>query len=164
MDNNWLHRTTKQLILNTSPSDMKIRFPSETFIDANGKPTSNTNWIYDPDLSAIAGWPSRYWEIVGDVVALMDETERDAVDAQILEDMRDMAAAQLDNIEDILRAFMLTMLDELNNHANKINSILNAIDNASTLAEVKSAIGAISDYPQRTVAQLRNAIRDKLGN
>jgi len=165
MDNNWLNRTTKQLILNTSPSDMKLRFPSETFIDGSGAPASNANWIYDPDLSSVDGWASRYWEITGDVVSLMDETARDAVDAQILSDARDMLIEQqIDNVENVVRALMLAVLDEFNLHADKINAILDAIDTATTLAEVKSLISAIPDYPQRTTAQLRNEIKDKLGS
>jgi len=164
MRNDWLHRTTKQLVENTSPGDMALTYPADTFIDQDGKPTSNDNWIYDPDLSAVTGWPSRYWSITGDIITLMDETARAAVDAALIEAARDAVATQLDQAEDILRAFMLLVLDEFNAHADKTNAILNAIDASATLAEVKANIGAITDYPTRTAQQLRDAIRSKLGS
>jgi len=153
MLNNWLNRITKQLILNTSPADMGV-----------SEPVSNAEWIYDPDLLAVEGWPSHYWIITGDDVTLMDAAARATVDAVMLEAARDEIAAQLDSAEDIVRAFMLLVLDEFNAHALKTNSILDAIDTATTLAQVKSLIAAIPDYPQRTVQQIRDAIRDKLGS
>ena len=64
--------------------------------------------------------------------------------------------------ERVLRAIVLLVLDEFNTHASKINAILTAIDGASSLAEVKTAIAAIPDYPQRTGAQLLNAIKNKI--
>jgi len=42
---------------------------------------SPVDWIINPDLSAVAGFPSEYWVIAGDVVTLMSKAERDAVDA-----------------------------------------------------------------------------------
>lgn len=56
-----LHRTTKQLLLSVSTP----RYPA-------------VDWIRDPDLSAVAGIPSKYWKITGDVVAAMTEAEKDA--------------------------------------------------------------------------------------
>lgn len=62
----------------------------------------------------------------------------------------------------VLRAMILTMLDEMNLHANRVNALLTAIDNASTLATLKTAVALINDIPQRTGLQLRNAIISKL--
>ena len=62
----------------------------------------------------------------------------------------------------LLRAALLTIVDEFNNHADKTNAILDAIDGASSLATLKSSIGAISNLPQRTGAQLRTAAENKL--
>jgi hypothetical protein len=76
---------------------------------------------------------------------------------------RDAIASQLQQTENVLRAFMLTVLDELNLHASKHNEILTAIDDGTTLAGVKANIAAIADYPQRTEGQLRTSVRDKLG-
>ena len=64
--------------------------------------------------------------------------------------------------ERVLRAIVLLVLDEFNAHANKINAILDAVDQSVTLADLKLRIAAIPDYPQRTGAQLLNAIKNKI--
>jgi hypothetical protein len=142
-----LHRTTKQFLQSVNTPDYPV-----------------LDWIIEPDLSAVTGFDSKYWTITGDVVTLMDQSARDAVDAAEVEAVRDAAVAQLQQIEDILRAFMLTVLAEFNLHALKHNEILDAIDNGANLAGVKTNIAAIGDYAQRTELQLRNSIRSKLGS
>ena len=97
------------------------------------------DWLHDPDLSAVVGYGSQYWVKTGDVVTLMDQAARDAVDAQILSDNRDVVANELDSIEGIMRAFAGVVLDEIN-----------------TLRTVHS-------LPDRTLVQLKTAIRNKLG-
>ena len=137
----WLHRTDKRLLPRVSPSDMKLRFPSEVFIDADGLAQSNANWISNPDLSAVVGFAPKYFKIVGDVVSLLTLAERDAVDA-------DDAAVLLTNdrtrnktlydTEFVLKALALVMMDEVN------------------ILRQQHAL------PDRTIAQLRTAIRTKI--
>lgn len=134
-------------------------------------PSANTpdfpvaEWIINPDLSAVVGFPSKYWEISGDVVSLMSQVDRDALDAADMQSQRDAAVAQLQQVEDVLRAFMLTVLDEFNRHALKHNELLDAIDGAAnSAAGIKTAVAAITDYPQRTELDLRTVIRAKLGS
>ncbi len=67
-----------------------------------------------------------------------------------------------DDISKKDKAVLLVILDELNLHADKINSILTAIDGAATLAAMKTAIAAIADYPTRTVGQLRTSVQNKI--
>lgn len=62
----------------------------------------------------------------------------------------------------LLRAILLVILDEVNLHAAKINSILTAVDGAASYGAMRTAIAAIADYPPRTAAQLRTAIQGKL--
>ena len=83
--------------------------------------------------------PARYLTLTGDTLAEMSQSEKDAVDAAALVAARDSAVAQLQQQEDILRAFMLIVLDEIN-----------ALRTAAGLAE-------------RTELQLRAAIRNRLG-
>jgi hypothetical protein len=93
------------------------------------------DWIIDPDLSAVTGFPARYWIITGDDVTLMDQASRDALDAALLEQARDQAVnAAIDNVENILRQVVKLMVDEIN--------ILRAQHGlpARTLAQVKTAI------------------------
>ncbi len=93
----------------------------------------------------------------------MDQAQRDAVDAAILNASRDNTAAVLAEPELYPRGYALVALDELNAHALKVNSILDAVDAATTLADLKTRVAAISDYPQRTIQQMQTAVRNKLG-
>lgn len=122
------------------------------------------DWIINPDISAVAGQPSRYWNIVGDVVSLMSQSERNAVDTALLATGRDAVVSALTNAEDLQRAFMLLVMDELNSRTTKMNALLTAIDNAGTLAALKTTVAGIADLPARTEADLRAAIRNKLGS
>ena len=142
-----LNRTTKQYINSVNTPD----YPT-------------IDWIVNPDMTAVVGFDSRYWIVSGDVVTLMSQAQRDAVDAALLTARRDALAAQLQQTEDILRAFMLAVLDEFNLHADKHTAVLNAIDTGANLTAIKTNIAAIADYPQRTEAQLRTAVRNKLGS
>ena len=117
-----LNRTTKQLIPSVNTPDYPV-----------------VDWIINPDLAAVSGFGSKYWIITGDVVSLMDQAARDAVDAQELNDSRDAIANELDQLEGIMRAFAGVVLDEIN-----------------TLRTEHS----LSD---RMLAQLKTAIRGKLG-
>lgn len=117
-----LNRTTKQYLSSVNTPDFPL-----------------AQWIINPSLAAVAGFESRYWTITGDVVTLMTQGERDAVDAALVSAARDAVTAQLDATEGVLRAFMLVVLDEVN--------ILRTQAGLAT----------------RTVNQLRTAIRNKLG-
>ena len=143
---NVLNRTTKLYLVSVNEPD----YPQQ-------------DWIWNPDISAVTGWPARYWVITGDSVTLMDAAARAALDALLLSESRDDLVNQLTSVEDLMRALMLVILDEFNNHALKINSILDAVDAATSLADLKTRIAAIPDYPQRTADQIRTAIRNQLG-
>lgn len=45
-------------------------------------PTSD--WIINPNLSAVVNVPSKYWKITGDIVSEMSQAEKNAVDYPIL--------------------------------------------------------------------------------
>ena len=144
----FLHRTTMQLLPSTSESSLS-------------EPVAN--YIENPDLSAITGFPSKYWIITGDVVTLMDQSARDAVDAAGTSIQRDATSNEMGEIEGIVRAFALVVLDELNLHAARVTAILDAVDAANNLAGLKTDVAAIADVPQRTIEQLETAVRNKLG-
>jgi hypothetical protein len=63
-----------------------------------------------------------------------------------------------------MRGVLLVAIDELNLHALKINSILDAVDASTSLADLKTRIAAIADYPQRTAAQAKNAVKAKINS
>ncbi len=143
---NVLNRTTKAYIPSANTPDYPV-----------------AEWIIDPDMTAVIGYPPQYWIITGDVVTLMDAAARAQVDAATLNASRDSTAAVLNEPESYPRGYALVALDELNAHALKTNSILDAVDAATTLADLKIRIAAITDYPQRTINQMQNAVRSKLG-
>jgi hypothetical protein len=127
---------------------------------------SDPPWLINsPEANALyeAGVPNRYWKISGDIVSEMSSAEKAAVDAANESASRDAVAEQLDRVEYVLGAFALVLLDELNGHVAHINSILDAIDAANNLSALKTTIAAIPDYPTRNLAQLKAAIRSKLG-
>ena len=59
-----INRTTLELLKSQNTPDFPV-----------------ADWIINPDLSALAGVPTKYWKVVGDTVIEMTQTEKDAVDA-----------------------------------------------------------------------------------
>lgn len=79
----WLHRTDIRLLNSVAEADLL-----EPVI----------NYIEEPDLSAVVGQPTKYWIVTGDIITLMDQAARDAVDAAI-----DAAELQVQRAEAISR-------------------------------------------------------------
>lgn len=151
---NVIHRTTLQFIASANTPD----YPEPT-------------WKHGPDMTAVAAVPSRYWKAPADWNAVgagpveMTQGEKDAVDAAIATAARQAAATVLDNAEDIVRAMMLTILDEFNLHAARQTSLLAQIAAATSLANLQSRVASnVTAIPQRTTQQLRTAIAGKLGS
>jgi hypothetical protein len=94
---NVLNRTTRLYIESANTPDFPI-----------------VDWIHDPDLSQVTGFDSIYWIITGDIVTLMTPAQRAAVDAAILEANRDATVSNVDQVEDLIRAIILVLLDEIN--------------------------------------------------
>jgi hypothetical protein len=120
---NWLHRTTKILLRSVALVDL---------------PEAEANYILQPDLTAVAGFPSQYWVITGDVITLMSESERDAVDAAARTKELDDIADEIEFPDTFIRGFALALLDELN------------------ILRAQTGLSA------RTIAQLKTAVRNKL--
>ncbi len=123
-----IHRTTLEFRRSVNEPD----FPEPT-------------WKHSPDMSAVAGIAPQYWKAPPDWDAAnagpleMSQAEKDVVDAAALNASRDSTAAELDELEGALRAFALTVLDEIN-----------TLRSEHALAP-------------RTIAQLKTAMRNKLG-
>jgi hypothetical protein len=73
---NVLNRTTKELRFSVNTPD----FPA-------------SDWIESPDMTAVAGFPPKYWDIVGDAVTLKDAAGRDAADSEEAATLAAQAAA-----------------------------------------------------------------------
>ena len=98
-------------------------------------------WKWNPDMSQVVNVVQRFqkWDVANDRPIPMDAGEQAAVVATALAAQRDAAVAALTQIENVQRAFMLVVLDEIN---------------------VLRSAAALS---ARTEQQLRTAVRNKLG-
>jgi hypothetical protein len=115
------------------------RITKQFIASANTPDYPTVDWIINPDMTAVAGQPPIYWIITGDIVSLMDQAQRDAVDAQILEANRDTTSLRYDDVEDIIRATSMVTLDEIN------------------------VLRNLQSLPPRTIQQMKTAVRNKLG-
>ncbi|KKK58404.1 hypothetical protein LCGC14_3044780 [marine sediment metagenome] len=73
-------------------------------------------FFFDPDLSAVANVPERYWQESGGVFSEMDQTGKDAVDAAILaaNTDRDRRVAKRRIAKRDLIAFAEIVMNEIN--------------------------------------------------
>lgn len=101
---------------------------------------ANTVELTRAEHDAAAAIPQIYRKWTGSAVEEMTQAEKDVVDAQILSDARDSTASNLDQVESLERAFALVVLDEIN---------------------VLRAQHSLAD---RTISQLKTALRNKLGS
>lgn len=113
-----LNRTTKQYLRSANTPD----YPA-------------ADWIINPDISAVNGWPTKYWIITGDVITLMDQAARDAVDAAeaaaALADAKTEADAAPDSKEALGVEFraLIAILNQRDNYlVNRISELQAALD------------------------------------
>ncbi len=135
---NYLHRTTKAFLRSFSPNELL-------------EPLAN--YIEDPDLSAVAGVPSIYWIIIGDVISEMSQGEKDTLDAFLLSAARDAEIqAEIDGLESTMRQLAKMFVSELNVLRQQFNT---------TTAEVQQATD--TNFADRTLAQVKQQLRNDLG-
>lgn len=122
---NVLNRTTKQFIRSANTPDF-----------------NPADWIVDPNLAAVAGQPTRYWLIAGDVVSLMDAAAQTVVDDAIAvaKDTAEKDAAKTSiDLERVVRA----LVDLLPNEFNVLRTLHSLPDR--TAAQVNAALKANID-------------------
>lgn len=129
-------------------------------------------WLHNPDMTAVATVPSRYWKLTGDAVEEMTQAEKDAVDAAIAAALdADLTQAVKDDYDarKELKAVVLTVIDEVNILRAAVDTLtdeLLAVGNgsANNISALKSELAALTDQtlPDRTVAQARTAIFNKV--
>lgn len=84
--------------------------------------------------------------------------------AQEISDKKDATTAQFDNVDSLTRAAVLVVNDELNRHGAWEAGLTAAIAAATSLANLQTRVAAITPVAQKTPAQIKTAIRAKLGN
>jgi len=119
----WIHRTNKNVLHSVASADL---------------PEAITNYIEEPDLSAVIGQPAKYWKITGNSVSLINQAARDAIDTAELAVARSELADEIDRSETFMRAFALVVLDEVN------------------------ILRTNAGLSPRTAAQLKSAVRNRL--
>ena len=62
----------------------------------------------------------------------------------------------------LTRAVVLITMDEINNLRQWVMSFKAAVAAATTLADLKTRVAALSDTPDRTTAQLKTAVENKI--
>lgn len=110
----------------------------------------------------VAAVPQRHRKVVGDNVVEMDAGEKATVDAALASAAKDVAANELEAADTLMRAFAEVLIDELNANAARVKAILDAVDAATNLTTLKTAVALITDPPTRNLAQLKTALRAKL--
>ena len=142
---------------------MEARFGG-TFTGADGNAISNPTAIYQPDFTAVTGFHSKYWvtqAFPDDTISLLDAAARAAIDAAELSARRDERADIIDTPEQYERDFALIVMDEINDLRRTAMETLEAIDNANSLSDVKTAVAGITRMNPRTPAQLKTALRNR---
>ena len=135
----FLHRTNKTLLRSVSP---------------NSLPEPIANYIEEPDLSAVQGVPSRYWNIVGDAISEMSQAEKDAVDSQMDDVSRDaLMQEHIDDLESVLRQIVVLIVDEINILRNQFNTTTSEVPQLTDTA-----------FTDRTLAQVKTKIRQGMGS
>jgi hypothetical protein len=146
-------------VLNTSTLEMRAS------VNEAQQPYASDPWIVisRAQFDLWSTIPQQYRKWTGVAVEEMTGPEKLAVDLAALEASRDSIVQQLDQQEDILRAFAGLLVDELNAHTDRTNALLDAIDAAASLAALKTSAASIQNLPVRDLSQLRQAIRNKIG-
>ncbi|NIT58334.1 MAG: hypothetical protein GWN00_19535 [Aliifodinibius sp.] len=145
---NVVNRTTKQYLQSVHTPD----YPVE-------------EWIINPDMSNVVGVPNIYWEITGDIITEMSQSEKDSVDAQILSDSRDgIIESQIDNLESVMRQLTVLTMNEINTIRQWLMSFKAEVAAATSFADLQSRIASLIDLPDRTLQQIRTQLRNNLGN
>ncbi len=95
------------------------------------------DWIINPDLSGVAGVPSKYWNIVGDIVSEMSQGEKDAVNAA------EAAALTASNRAGAIAT--TTESDDLGIQLRELVELFNKRDNylANRIIELQDALDAV---------------------
>lgn len=127
------------------------------------------NTLVNPNLSAVTGQPMKYWKHVAGAVQLMTQGERDAVDAALaaaaLTVARTGAKDQIVGtipLPILLRALADILKDEINIVRGWTVSSKAEVAASSSLADLKTRVATLSTLNDRTLAQLKTAIQNRI--
>lgn len=143
--------------------------PITQYLQSVNTPSYSGNVLVNPDLSAVTGQPLKYWKHVAGAIQLMTQGERDAVDAAIqaalVASTRTGAKAAIVGLAAnpmVLRAIASIVVDELNDIREWIVSFKAATAAATSLANLQTMVAALPNMADRTLAQVKTAIQNKI--
>jgi hypothetical protein len=126
-------------------------------------PVVTTNPSYDPTTQAKTGPVVTI--AATEVTRVWTVTDKSPAQIQAETDARrdGIVAGTLDVAEDILRAVLSVIVDEFNRHSERDATVKAQTALATSLANFQTRMAAINVLPSRTLADLRTAVRQKLG-
>ena len=137
--------------------------------------SSRTDALIDPDISALEGTvPRKYWKRVLSTVVeftAAEKTQQDtddaaATDSLIRQDAKNgligFGPTGLGPNPLLLRAFADIVKDEINVLRGWLDQFKADVAAATNLADLKTSVAAQPSLPDRTLAQLRTAIDNKI--
>jgi hypothetical protein len=142
---------------NTITKQAAATVPAGTYegIDYHGAPPA--------DVAARAGWVDVTPEIQAEIDAIEAQRQAEAAAAEAAQAAALLAMqSELDNAERITKGLALTILDELNRLSARIRAFDAAVAASTSLANLQTRTAALADIPDRTVAQLKAAIKAKV--
>lgn len=172
----WLQNSPTPMIYITrhSPAMMEARF-GQSFTDANGKPAPPSDWLYNPDVTAVTKTdgmmePIKYWSETAAVVTLVGPVEKAVIDAAVeTSRIRGLRAIAHDVPDDKTQASGVSSRALIEVFNKRDNYLVNRIEELQiALAAIKASTGpadniraAIPDSFLATSTRPRNlAIED----
>lgn len=136
----WLIRSTLQTFETGSPAEMEARYGG-SFRGPDGNAITNPLAVFQPDLSAVKGQPSKYWTLKGDTPILMDAPGMAAVDAA------DAAARKQASISSVFdnagqQAALKAVIDVMNQSRDGTTLAKVSIDDVRAAASAKVTASA----------------------
>jgi hypothetical protein len=132
--------------------------------------SGRTDFLVSPDLSALEGIvPRQYWKHAGGLIVSYGAAEIAAQDAAEAT-QKDLATREAAKDEFIgfsgsplvMRAFASVLVDEFNSLRRWLDSFQAQVNAASSLPDLKARIALLPPSPDRTLAQVRNAIEARV--
>jgi len=131
--------------------------------------SSRDDVVINPNVNNIINVPVRYWKHVTGSIFEMTAGEKTAIDAAIEATfdafVRSSAKGTYDGFNDIplaLRSFAAIATDEFNIVRHWTVSFKAEVAAATTLADLKTRVSGLPTLDNRTLSQLKTAIKNKI--
>lgn len=118
--------------------------------------------LINPDVSALAGVPIKYWKHSGGAVVEMTQSEKDALDqaeadaqlAALKQSAKDYVDSGNDSDRRMIRALAWVIFNSMVETRNKVNEIITEINRNPTIN--------VDALPNRTWQQLKKAVKNEI--